>query len=180
MYCKKCGAQHEVEGAFCKYCGEHLQQDTQAGDTYGASAYTNQGYNQRGHVIMERYAGFWKRFVAILIDGVILGIVETLIGFILSKVGLEPLLGLVSLVISWCYFACMESSERQATIGKMALGIKVVSLEGERVSFARATGRYFSKIFSGLIICIGYMMAGFTEKKQALHDKIASTLVVNE
>jgi Tfp pilus assembly major pilin PilA len=72
----------------------------------------------------------------------------------------------------------MQSSSRQATLGKMALGIKVTSAEGERISFLRATGRYFATILSGLILMIGYLLAAFTQRKQALHDMIAGTLVV--
>ena len=79
----------------------------------------------------------------------------------------------------WLYFALMESSSKQATLGKMALGIIVTDLNGNRLSFGRATGRYFGKIISGAILMIGYIMAGFTEKKQALHDIIAGCLVVN-
>ena len=71
----------------------------------------------------------------------------------------------------------MESSSRQATVGKMALGLKVTDLEGRRISFARASGRHFAKYISGMILLIGYIMAGFTERKQALHDMIAGTLV---
>ena len=73
----------------------------------------------------------------------------------------------------------MESSAKQATLGKLALAIKVTDLNGNRISFGRASGRYFAKIISGLIFCIGYIIAGFTEKKQALHDMIANCLVVN-
>lgn len=84
----------------------------------------------------------------------------------------------LSVIIEWLYYALMESSARQATLGKMVLGIKVTGLNGERVSFGKATGRYFGKILSGLIIGIGYVMAGFTEKKQALHDILSGCLVV--
>ncbi len=80
----------------------------------------------------------------------------------------------------WLYFALMESSVKQGTLGKMALGIIVTDANGNRISFGRATGRYFGKIISGAILCIGYIMAGFTEKKQALHDMIAGCLVVNK
>ena len=78
----------------------------------------------------------------------------------------------------WIYEASMESSARQATVGKMALALKVTDLEGRRISFARASGRHFAKYISGMILLIGYIMAGFTERKQALHDMIAGTLVV--
>jgi uncharacterized RDD family membrane protein YckC len=72
----------------------------------------------------------------------------------------------------------MESSSKRATLGKMALGIIVTDLEGKRISFGRATGRFFSKILSGIIIYIGFIMVAFTDKKQGLHDMIAGTLVI--
>ena len=87
--------------------------------------------------------------------------------------------GIAGTVIWWLYYAIMESSERQATLGKMAVQIKVVDRRGGRISFARATGRHFAKLLSGLILFFGYLMAGFTSRKQALHDMVASCLVVN-
>jgi uncharacterized RDD family membrane protein YckC len=86
----------------------------------------------------------------------------------------------MGIVINWLYYALLESSFKQATLGKMALGLKVTDMEGKRISFGQATGRYFAKILSGLILCIGYLMAAFTEKKQALHDIIVGTLVVKD
>lgn len=71
----------------------------------------------------------------------------------------------------------MESSSWQGTLGKKALGLRVTDLEGNRVGFGRATGRYFAKIVSGLILFIGYIMVGFTAKKQGLHDMMVATLV---
>ncbi len=84
---------------------------------------------------------------------------------------------LAGLVIGWLYFAVQESSESQATIGKKAMGIVVTDLDGRRLTFMNATGRYFGKIPSAIFL-IGYIMALFTEKKQALHDILAGTLVV--
>ncbi|HXI44099.1 MAG TPA: RDD family protein, partial [Bryobacteraceae bacterium] len=72
----------------------------------------------------------------------------------------------------------MESSHYQATLGKKALGIIVTDMNGNRISFARANGRFFGKWVSGMIMNIGYLMAAFTEKKQALHDLLAGCLVV--
>jgi len=83
----------------------------------------------------------------------------------------------ISVAGSWLYEALMESSSRQATLGKMIFGMKVTDLSGNRISFARATGRYFAKWLSGLTLLIGYIIAGFTERKQALHDMLAGTLV---
>jgi uncharacterized RDD family membrane protein YckC len=134
---------------------------------------------------MVKYAGFWKRFAALIIDSMIISMV-TYIVYLMIPVMLSrgrPESGvffgwIVGVIVNWLYRAIMESSSAQATLGKMALGIIVTDYEGERISFARATGRLLAKILSGLILLIGYIMAGFTEKKQALHDMIAGTLVV--
>ncbi len=83
------------------------------------------------------------------------------------------------LVAQWLYFAGMESSARQATFGKAVMSLRVTDLKGQPLTFGHATGRFFAKIVSGLIpFAIGYIMAGFTEKKQAVHDMIAGTLVL--
>ncbi|HUK92840.1 MAG TPA: RDD family protein [Methanomicrobiales archaeon] len=84
----------------------------------------------------------------------------------------------VFLVIRWVYFAYMESSLKQATFGKEALGLMVIDGEGHRISFARATGRWFGKLISWATFGIGFYLIGFTEKKQGLHDLIADTRVV--
>jgi uncharacterized RDD family membrane protein YckC len=139
------------------------------------------------------YAGFWIRFLAAFIDGIIMWIPNFLItmGFY-GSLTLPPdafysdnLLLLAGyyftvLILYWMYFGLMESSANQATVGKMAVGIKVVGLRGERISFSNATGRHFAKYLSALILLIGYIMAAFSEKKQALHDKIAGTYVVRK
>jgi uncharacterized RDD family membrane protein YckC len=90
-------------------------------------------------------------------------------------------LATVSVLAQWLYFAGMESSQYQGTLGKMALGLVVTDMNGQPISFARASGRFFSKLITGLVpFAIGYIMAGFTEKKQALHDMIASCLVLRK
>ena len=126
---------------------------------------------------MTEYASFGKRFLAALLDGVILGVINGLISAILGKN--SGLASLVGILVAWLYYAIQESSAKQATLGKQALGIVVTDLEGKRIDFVKATIRYFSKILSTLILMIGYIMAAFTERKQALHDMIAGTLVVN-
>jgi uncharacterized RDD family membrane protein YckC len=84
-------------------------------------------------------------------------------------------------VLGWLYYASMESSAYQGTLGKMALGLIVTDMQGRRISFGRASGRFFAKLLTGLIpFFVGYIMAGFTEKKQALHDIIASCLVLKK
>lgn len=105
---------------------------------------------------------------------------EAAAGLAAAVIGASMMLWIVIAAAGWLYFALMESSAKQATLGKMALSIIVTDLNGNRLSFGRATGRYFGKILSGLILYIGFIMAAFTEKKQALHDMIAGTLVVNK
>ena len=132
------------------------------------------------------YGGFWIRLVAYIIDAIILGIVGAILGAIfglslMSGADMEhydPTLNIVSLIIGWLYFALFESSERGATPGKMALGLRVVTGDGKRLSFLNATGRYFAKIVSALILFIGFIMIGFTQHKRGLHDMMANTLVI--
>jgi uncharacterized RDD family membrane protein YckC len=151
------------------------------------------------------YGGFWLRLVASLIDGVIMGLAGGVLFvplFILSGVGaqmgglaqrhgqpdpalLVGFIGMIlvfaaiSLLIQWLYHAYLESGEKQATWGKQALGLYVTDLMGNPVTFGRSSGRFFAKIITGMIpLGIGYIMAGFTERKQALHDMIASCLVL--
>lgn len=140
-----------------------------------------------------RYAGFWKRVAALLIDTVITMVVGGLIGGMMGLMlavtnptvdmdtgSMEAVFNLIGLLIGWVYFASMESSSYQATLGKMALGIRVCDLDGNRISFGRASGRHFAKILSGVLLLVGYLMAAFTAKKQGLHDMMASTLVIDK
>jgi uncharacterized RDD family membrane protein YckC len=150
------------------------------------------------------YAGFWLRFVAWLIDVTLLGFVLVALCVPLAMTtgigaglrGFHPdrppdpalvfafvsslwIFILIALAGAWLYYAYCESSEWQATPGKKVLNLVVTDLEGNRVSFGRASGRYFARLITNLIPAwIGYIMAGFTEKKQALHDMIASCLVL--
>lgn len=136
------------------------------------------------------YAGFWKRVAAAIIDGIITMIggfvVGLVFGFVMVAGGttdpaaLESMGNGLGLILGWVYFATMESSSAQGTLGKMALGIKVTDLEGNRVGFGKATGRHFGKIISAIILCIGFIMVAFTQKKQGLHDMMAGCLVVNK
>jgi uncharacterized RDD family membrane protein YckC len=139
------------------------------------------------------YGGFWIRVVAAIIDGIILRVAVSPIRMIFGGLGLAgtksgvPHIGLafvgggvtlIALVFgSWLYEAFMESSSYQATLGKMIFGMKVTDLSGNRISFERATGRHFAKWLSGMILGIGYIMVGFTDRKQGLHDLLAGTLV---
>jgi uncharacterized RDD family membrane protein YckC len=135
------------------------------------------------------YAGFWRRFVAFVVDSIILGIPVSIILTAVLFAALPESIHtaasaairfLVSVVLSWLYYTLLESSRAQATLGKMLLGIVVTDLPGQRISWARANARYWSKYISAIIFYIGYIMAGFTRRKQALHDMIADTLVVQK
>ena len=166
MYCSKCGAVNDDQAAFCRQCGASLKPGSQ---TVSPSA---QGTKAAVPVAVE-YAGFWRRFAAAIIDGLILSVASTTVIFVSLGVAYP-----FTLVAGWLYYSLMESSSTQATLGKMALGIKVTDLDGRRISFGRATGRYFGKIVSAIILLAGYIMIAFTEKKQGLHDMMANTLVL--
>ena len=165
----------------------------------------------------NNYAGFWKRFVAYLIDEIIISIVGTIliiplliIIFVIAWhdndyekyvfasrtyedfiqdlvyspefyliVLLAIVYSLMMTVIKWLYHALMESGVKQATIGKIILSLKVTDKESNRIGFSRATGRHFGKIISGLIFSIGFIIAAFTERKQALHDMLSGCLVLD-
>ena len=125
------------------------------------------------------YAGFWRRVAAALLDGLIVGVVTAPFSIGMSSGNrYSATASSISTVVSWLYSALMESSSKQATLGKMALGIRVTDLDGNRIGFGKATGRYFAKILSALILGIGFLMVAFTERKQGLHDILAGTLVV--
>lgn len=133
------------------------------------------------------YAGFWKRLIAFLIDWLVLGLLLAAFGVLLTGstavTGMVEqsagLLELAGIILPWLYYAGMECSEHQATPGKLALNIRVTDLEGRRIGFLRATVRHFTKILSGMLLLIGYIMIAFTAKRQGLHDLIAGCLVVN-
>ena len=161
---------------FCSNCGTEI-----TGEGVALVAATDK--------VATEHAGFWRRLVAWILDGIIVSIVYFLLVALISigRTGSLPdaiewvsrsyISSLLNIIIAWLYFSIMESSSRQATLGKMLLDIVVTDMSGNRISFGRATGRYFAKIISGLILFIGYLMIAFTDKKQGLHDIIADTLV---
>ena len=134
-----------------------------------------------------RYAGFWVRFWALIVDELILmtpAMAQAVIEKVADKaeslqaVTFVLILILAGFVIQWLYFAFFESGGWQATPGKRLMGLRVTDLAGKRISFARATGRWLSKILSSSILYIGFILVGLTDKKQGLHDKIVDTLVL--
>jgi uncharacterized RDD family membrane protein YckC len=153
------------------------------------------------------YAGFWLRLVAHFIDVIIfLGVLTLLAMIVFGPFGIylaqqksagngdainTPSGGMLVILVclellfyggatvgGWLYFAILESGKWQGTLGKRVLGLRVTGIDGQHISFGRASGRYFAKIISGMTFFVGYIMAGFTDRKQALHDMIAGTLVV--
>ena len=130
-----------------------------------------------------QYGGFWIRVVAYIIDAILLSVAAGVIGVVTGG-GYDDLEHInysgsgISLVVGWLYFALMESSERGATVGKMAVGLRVVTDQGLRLSFLHATGRYFAKFISAIILGLGFLMIAFSDRKRGLHDMIAGTLVV--
>ncbi len=170
----------DEQARFCSLCGHSL---------VVAEAGTQHGEAARVFPAKPHYAGFWRRFLAIIIDEIVL----VSVSFILSASYLMTVrtgpdseafaitvMGnrIFTFLLQWLYFTIMESSSKQATLGKMAIGIIVTDYGGRRISFLRANGRYFGKFLSWFIFGIGFLMAGFTRKKQALHDMLAETLVV--
>ena len=121
------------------------------------------------------YASFGKRLLAWLLDMLILDFISWFIIYLFGYY-----FSFFALAAQWLYFACMESSPRQGTLGKIALGIVVTDMQGNPIDFAKATGRFFSKIISGMILGIGYLMAAFSQNSQALHDMMAGTLVLEK
>jgi uncharacterized RDD family membrane protein YckC len=147
--------------------------------------------DEAGRVV--RYAGFWRRLAAYIIDCIVAGIAAysfAVVGALLIELPSGERLDGLTLTIAtmwifgcfliapWLYWALMESSNRQATLGKRVVGIIVTDIEGRRVTFARGTVRYWAKVISFLILLIGFMLASFTSRKQALHDIISSSLIV--
>ncbi|HVM74696.1 MAG TPA: RDD family protein [Candidatus Saccharimonadales bacterium] len=209
MFCSKCGSAIANNSSFCQTCGTPVNPAAALAPA-SASAVAVSPHAGVGAIVYASnvaYAGFWLRFVAHLIDGVIVGfgmlVLLVPIFFLmggaamiesLPRHGGEPnpaivggflflifSLAGVAVIGQWLYFAYLESGEKQATWGKQVIGIYVTDLAGNRISFGRASGRFFAKIVSGLIpLAIGYIMAGFTERKQALHDMIASCLVLRK
>jgi uncharacterized RDD family membrane protein YckC len=210
MFCPKCGTQLADDAAFCTNCGQAIQRTPSAVypspaappppppqpvEQQSAPPVWQTSQVSRPPVA---YAGFWLRVVAYIIDAMILGIVGVGAFFPLFRANIHaftaenpwevytsvsrPLLAirLLALMLSWIYYASMESSTWQATLGKKILGLKVTDLAGNRISFARASGRFFGKVLSGMILGIGFLMAGFTARKQALHDILAGCLVLRQ
>jgi uncharacterized RDD family membrane protein YckC len=138
------------------------------------------------------YARFWTRFAAVFVDGVILGVVNAITGFVgglafasslrtptpsAGFLVFQIVLTLINLCIGITYETVLIG-KYGATLGKMACKIKVVTADGGKVSYPLALGRYFAKMLSAMILMIGYLMAAFDDEKRALHDRLCNTRVI--
>ena len=178
-----------------------------ADNSYSAPSAPMQHLPQTTTAALEDYAGFWKRVAAYILDIIVLWIptmlIESAFGLSAAKKVLQQaslsaagdphaMLAaqvqfyttmwpafLAGFVLAWWYYALCESSPWQATVGKLALGIRVTDMQGQRLTLARALIRYPAMLLSQIILCIGYIMVAFTQRKQGLHDLIAGTLVLN-
>ena len=134
-----------------------------------------------------QYAGFWQRLAAAVLDDTLVLILANMLISVSNfyryivdsnEVFITSFIFIFLVLLRWSYSAGMESSPLRATIGKLAIGLYVANMDGGRVTFRQATGRFFGKVLSSLILCIGYIMAAFTPKKQALHDQLSNCLVM--
>jgi uncharacterized RDD family membrane protein YckC len=179
MVCSRCGAKNPEDAKFCIECGaKFVRRD----ENISAVSYSE-------------FGSFWERFLAFFIDSAILTfgsiavsfLVAFFIGFIMALMGSEieemegffiVLYYIMAFISGWLYFTIMQSSKLQATVGKKACNLVVTNSTGNRISFGKANVRFWSKFISSAIFGIGYLMAAFTEKHQALHDMIAGTVVL--
>jgi uncharacterized RDD family membrane protein YckC len=212
MHCSSCGASVAEGTAFCGSCGRPVVGYNVGGYNVATPTVTPPIAGGAmpapcaGAVGGVAYAGFWLRFVAAFIDGLVVGIpvgivlLATVASMIpaLAQVGrsANPMLVIgvflpklifaviFYLVISWLYWAAMESSGWQATIGKKVLSLYVTDLNGNHASFGKTSGRFLAGrgigAFVGVYFLVDCILAGFTERKQALHDIIAGTLVMRK
>lgn len=212
MFCQGCGAAVADGSAFCGSCGRPIAGVTMSPPLPAAGIAIVSAPSVAGAAAVIRpalYAGFWLRVAAAVIDGIILAIPLVFVWIVMfaSAIPLlrhardtdSPALVLMAilprlilvlvllLLASWLYWAAMESSTWQATLGKRAVGVYVTDLAGNRVTFGRASGRFFAgrgisaiPSIGGLYFLVSCIMAGLTERKQALHDMIASCLVMRK
>lgn len=192
IFCSRCGQQIPADSVFCQNCGASITPGTPPEAAWQPPA------SAPYIAAVQPYGGFWIRLLAYLIDRFVVGAAfspiaiyfglrlaaqlnqyryhhDAQLGDIFHFVGIiVPL----AFIVQWLYEAFLTSSSWQATVGKRVLNLKVTDEAGNRISFERATGRFFAKILSGLILAIGFIMIAFTARKQGLHDMIAETLVM--
>lgn len=205
LFCNKCGTANDAGAQFCSRCGTAFNPGAavppgQVPPPAAGYPAPVAGYPATYPAAQfVQYGGFWIRVVAFIIDFFVVRVVLFPFKAVFGLGGLalggfdmhsyrhemavpyfifgSGVIALLTFGASWLYEAFMESSSYQATLGKMIFGMKVTDLYGNRIDFVRATGRHFAKYLSWIILGIGFIMVGFTERKQGLHDMLAGTLV---
>lgn len=189
-FCYACGSPSDPRAEVCPKCG--VRQQHQSGPSATKTVI--------GGALI--YAGFWKRLAAFMVDTLLLVIAYRLLHSWLRNIVLDDIVlgdiailgflvpGSIAMVLPyeifgsvffwWLYHSLMESSSFQGTLGKLAVAAKVTDLSGQRITFGRASVRYFGKLLSGAILGVGYIMVAFTQNKQGLHDTMAGCLVVSK
>ena len=201
MVCPKCGNETDASGKFCQWCGFDIATipvkpvivpEEEEGPEVGV------------------YAGLCRRFIAFIVDAILILLIGiVLITFFsmtncvkyayyiavhvdlvssLTEAGtadaafgpIIAALGMLIIIVPWLYFVGFELSHSQATPGKVLMHFMVTDMEGNKSTFARVTLRHFGKFISALVIFIGFLMIGLTNKRQGLHDKICNCLVLHE
>jgi len=186
MICHRCGNIFQEGYQFCPGCGLELSGSATPADQARPIPAPPLPASLSSPAL---YAGFWRRVAAFLIDRFLLGFVNVFLClFYIFLSGMDwngeelRTLSLTSAVfgflLRWLYCTLLESSASQATFGKAIIGIRVTDEQGCRISFLKANARYWAKLLSVLTFGFGYLMVGFTKRKQALHDLVAGTLVV--
>lgn len=199
MFCSRCGKQTSSSGHFCQWCGADLTVIPPSPLLRTKAPGIGTG----------EYAGFWRRLLAFVVDFIFLLAIDIFIlglsglsegmrmlyqyirhvpmtdkyGNVPNAVVPMPLLLsilVLFILVPWIYYAGLECSKNQATIGKIAARVAVTDYHGKRITFSRATLRFFAKFVSLIIVFVGFVMIGFTLRKQGLHDKIAGTLVFRQ
>ena len=203
LFCQDCGNEIASQYKFCPACGGRnlalakptlqaappvYQQPINQPPT-SVTNWQNQGavgVTNTGTVFGQKaYAGFWRRLFAYTLDSILITALFILMLLLIDYVApnantsrLEVIYNILVIFVTWVYYANSESGSHQATFGKRALGLKVCDESGNRLTFGRASGRFFGKFISGLILGIGFLMVAFTKQKQGLHDQMAKALVI--
>lgn len=206
MYCRECGSELLSSAEICVSCGCHPFKSNNYCQGCGAATNPQQELCVECGTILagkeaqksNSYTGFWPRLAAYVIDYIFIFVAQSILiilfaillagaelaGLSIGDGPISAILGfiilLIFIIVQAVYYIIMNASKWQGTLGKLALGIKITDTEGNRITTGRSIARYFAFILSAFTLLIGFIMAAFTSKKQALHDMIAGTLVVKK
>ena len=203
MYCSKCGKKTDDSGKYCQWCGTEIKV------TAPVQAHRLLLKKKSSGILTENYAGFGHRFLAWIVDIIFILVIDIFVmGLTGLSEGVRMIyqflrgypmtdrygetvnsmlpnqmlyaITVLLILVPWLYYAVLESSKNQATLGKIAVKIAVTDLNGNRITFSRATLRFFAKVLSVLTFFIGFIIIAFTRRKQGLHDIIAGCLMYQQ